>query len=193
MPGQLVIGWTSPRRTEGAAWCGSQTRALPFPILPILPAPLAPLVATSLALLCAAGPVRRCGNGAKCREILLEDSDHLFCADSGGRLGCGGTFSFLILVAGGQLDVGLHLVVHVDRLGRHYNISWPALRKCMLPHLLPTISRVHLSISSDSRHSLLSSTCPSSHTLHVHTHLPRARLAPGSLSCRLTTRGLEIS
>ena len=109
MPGQLVIGWTSPRRTEGAAWCGSQTRALPFPILPILPAPLAPLVATSLALLCAAGLVRRCGCGAKGTESPLGDSDHLFCAGSGGRLGCGGTFSFLILVVGGQIDVGVHV------------------------------------------------------------------------------------
>ena len=159
MPGQLVIGWTSPRRTEGAAWCGSQTRALPFPILPILPAPLAPLVATSLALLCAAGPVRRCGNGAKCREILLEDSDHLFCADSGGRLGCGGTFSFLILVAGGQLDVGLHVRVHVDRLGWGYVAGLRRQEKCMLPALLLIIPCAHLSISSDSRHSLLSSTC----------------------------------
>jgi len=51
-----------------------------------------------------------------------------------------------------------------SKLGRHYDMSWPALRKCMLPHLLPTISRVHLSISSDSRHSPLSLTCP------PHTH-----------------------
>ena len=73
-----------------------------------------------VALLCTAGSVHTCGCGAKRREGLLGDSDHLFCAGSGGRLGCGGTFSFLILVAGGQIDVGVHVDLHVDRLGRGY-------------------------------------------------------------------------
>ena len=152
------------RRSEGTPWCGAQPPALSSPHLRISPAPLAPLLAISLALLCAAGLVRRCGCGANYRESPLEDSAYLFCVVSGGWLGCGGTFSFVNLVAGGQIDVGVHVDVHVDRLGRHYNMSWPALRKCMLPHLLPTISRVHLSISSDSRHSPLSLTCP------PHTH-----------------------
>ena len=97
-----------------------QTRALSLALLRISPAPLAPLLAISLALLCTAGLVRRCGCGAKRRESPLGDSDYLFCAGSGGRLGCGGTFSFLILVAGGQIDVGVHVDVHVDRLGRGY-------------------------------------------------------------------------
>ena len=156
MTGELIKAPTRLRRTEWTAWCAAQTRKLSFPLLRILHAPLAPLLAISLALLCAAGPVRRCECGAKGTEILLGDSGHLFSVVSGGRLGCGGTFSILNLVAGGQLDVGLHLRVHVDRIGRHYGISWPALRNCMMPHLLPTITRAHLSISSDSRHSLLS-------------------------------------
>ena len=104
------------RRTEWTAWCGAQTPALSFPHLPLLPAPLDPLVEISLALLCASCPVCRCGHGAKCRHNPLGHPVHLSCAVSGGRLGCGRTFSFLILVAGGQLDVGLHLVVHSDRL-----------------------------------------------------------------------------
>jgi len=106
------------RKNEGTTWCGAQTRAHSFPHLRILPAPLAPLLAISLALLCVSGLICRCRHGAKRRQSLLEDSGHLFCALSGGRLGCGGTFSFLNLVAGGQLDVGLHVGVHVGRLGR---------------------------------------------------------------------------
>ena len=117
MTDRLLKSPVRQRKSEGATWCGAQTRALSFPYLRILSAPLAPLLAISLALLCVAGPVRRCGCGAKRREGLLGDSDHLFCAGSGGRLGCGGTFSFLILVAGGQIDV---VDVHVDRLGRGY-------------------------------------------------------------------------
>ena len=34
--------------------------------------------------------------------------------------GMWGHFSFLILVAGGQIDVGVHVDVHVDRLGQGY-------------------------------------------------------------------------
>ena len=145
---------TAKDRWDGLVRCANASALLPH--LRIWPAPSCPVLAISLALLCAAGPVRRCGCGAKGTEILLGDLGHLFSVVSGGRLGCGGTFSILNLVAGGQLDVGLHLRVHVDRLGRHYGISWPALRNCMMPHLLPTITRAHLSISSDSRHSLLS-------------------------------------
>ena len=105
------------RRTGGTTWCGARTPSLSFPHLHIFPAPLAPLLEISFALLCAAGLVCRCEGGAKCRESLLDDSGHLFCAISGGRPGCRGTFSFLILVAGGQLDVGVRVVVHADRLG----------------------------------------------------------------------------
>ena len=83
--------------------------------------------------------------------------------------------------------------VHVDRLGRCYVAGLRRWGKCMLPALLLIIPCAHLSISSDSRHSLLSSTCPSSHTLHVHTHLSRARIAPCSLPCRLAMRGFRIS
>ena len=117
MAGYLVKAPTRLRRTEGTAWCGAQTPALSFPHLPLLPAPLDPLVVEiSLALLCASCPVCRCGHGAKYRQTLLGDPVHLSFAISGGRLGSGDTFSLLNLVAGGQLDVGLHLVVHTDRL-----------------------------------------------------------------------------
>ena len=181
------------RRTEWTAWCGAQTPALSFPHLPLLPAPLDPLVEISLALLCAAGAVCGCGHGAKRKENLLGHPIHFSCAVSGGRLGCGRTCSFLNLVAGGQLDVGAHLVVHTDRLRLRYFAGLRRLAKCMMPTLLPLYPHFYLPNSSDSRHSPLSLTCPSSHTLHMYTHLSRARLAPGSLSCRLTTQGLEIS
>ena len=108
------------RRTEWTAWCAAQTRKLSFPLLRILHAPLAPLLAISLALLCAAGPVCGCGHGPKRRDNLLGHLVHLSFAVSGGRLGSGGTFSLLNLVAGGQLDLGLHLVVHTDRLRLRY-------------------------------------------------------------------------
>jgi len=49
--------------------------------------------------------------------------------------------------------------VHVDRLGRGYVAGLRRWGKCMLPALLLIIPCAHLSISSDSRHSLLSSTC----------------------------------
>jgi hypothetical protein len=181
------------RKNEGTTWCGAQTRAHSFPHLRILPAPLAPLLAISLALLCVSGLICRCRHGAKRRENLLGHPIHFSCAVSGGQLGCGRTFSFLNLVAGGQLDVGAHLVVHTDRLRLHYFAGLRRLAKCMLPTLLPLYPHFYLPNSSDSRHSPLSLTCPSSHTLHMYTHLSRARLAPGSLSCRLTTQGLEIS
>ena len=108
------------RRTEWTAWCAAQTRKLSFPLLRILHAPLAPLLAISLALLCAAGLVCGCGHGAKRRGNLLGNLVHLSFAISGGRLGSGDTFSLLNLVAGGQLDVGLHLVVQTDRLRLRY-------------------------------------------------------------------------
>ena len=181
------------RRTEWTAWCGAQTPALSFPHLPLLPAPLDPLVEISLALLCASCPVCRCGHGAKCRHNPLGHLVHLSFDVSSGRLGCGRAFSLLNLVAGGQLDVGRHLVVHVDRLRQVFIPGLRRLEKCMLPTLLPLYPHFYLPNSSDSRHSPLSLTCPSSHTLHMYTHLSRARLAPGSLSCRLTTQGLEIS
>ena len=104
------------RKNEGTTWCGAQTRAHSFPHLRILPAPLAPLLAISLALLCVSGLICRCRHGVKRREYLLGDLAHLSYVVAGGRLGSGDTFSLLNLVAGGQLDVGLHLVVHSDRL-----------------------------------------------------------------------------
>ena len=162
------------RRTEWTAWCGAQTPALSFPHLPLLPAPLDPLVEISLALLCASGPVCRCGHGAKCRHTLLGYPVHLSFAISGGRLGSRDTFSLLNLVAGGQLDVGLHLVVHTDRLRCRYFAGLRRWAKRMLAALLPIIPRVHQPISSDSRHSLLSLTCPP-HALCTHVGACLAR------------------
>ena len=159
MTDRLLKSPVRQRKSEGATWCGAQTRALSFPYLRILSAPLVPLLEISFALLCAAGLVCRCEGGAKCRESLLDDSGHLFCAISGGRPGCRGTFSFLILVAGGQLDVGVRVVVHADRLGQRYVAGLRRLAKCMMPTLPPLYSHFYLPNSSDSRHSLLSSTC----------------------------------
>ena len=116
MTEELIKAPAGLRRTEWTAWCAAQTRKLSFPLLRILHAPLAPLLAISLALLCAAGPVCGCRHGAKRWDNLLGHLVHLSFGISGGRLGSGDTFSLLNLVAGGQLDVGLHLVVHSDRL-----------------------------------------------------------------------------
>ena len=167
MAGYLVKAPTRLRRTEGTAWCGAQTPALSFPHLRILPAPSCPLVEISLVLLCAAGAVCGCGHGAKRRKNLLGHPIHFSCAVSGGRLGRGRTFSFLNLVAGGQLDLGLHLVVHIDRLRQRYFAGLRRWAKRMLAALLPIIPCTHQLISSDSRHSLLSLTCPP-HALNTH-------------------------
>ena len=175
MAGYLVKAPTRLRRTEGTAWCGAQTPALSFPHLRILPAPLAPLLAISLALLCAAGPVCGCGHGAKRRGNLLGHLVHLSFGISDGRLGSGDTFSLLNLVAGGQLDVGLHLVVHIDRLRQRYFAGLRRWAKRMLAALLPIIPCTHQLISSsDSRHSLLSLTCPP-HALNTHVGACLAR------------------
>ena len=167
MAGYLVKAPTRLRRTEGTAWCGAQTPALSFPHLRILPAPSCPLVEISLVLLCATGPVCGCRHGAMCRDNLLGHMIHLSFAVSGGRLGCGRFFSFLNLVVGGQLDLGLHLVVHIDRLRQRYFAGLRRWAKRMLAALLPIIPCTHQLISSDSRHSLLSLTCPP-HALNTH-------------------------
>ena len=167
MTGELIKAPTRLRRTEWTAWCGAQTPALSFPHLPLLPAPSCPLVKISLVLLCATGPVCVCRHGPKYRQNTLGHPVHLSCAVSGGRLGCGRAFSFLILVACGQLDVGTHLVVHTDRLRQRYFAGLRRWAKRKLAALLPIIPCTHQLISSDSRHSLLSLTCPP-HALNTH-------------------------
>ena len=72
--------------------------------------------------------------------------------------------------------LGVHL--HLVRVGWRYEPGLRGWARRMLPALLPLYSHFHLPNSSDSRHSPLSLTCPSSHTLHMRTHLSRARLAP---------------